>query len=240
MKMSLMVFPLAAMLIAGAAVLQAQATSAWVYFGNDGLLHYQTDGNGNRIMDYSYAGYKGGGVKLPDLPAPNPPVAPTGADDTTTIQAAINAVAQRAPDGNGFRGVVLLGSGTFNVSGTVTITSSGVVLRGSGSSGPNATIINLTAPAANANTFLDIHGSGSYTTLASSSVPIIDSYVPSGVMSFNVSDASGFHIGDSVLITRPVTTNWVHFMNMDTLVRDGLPQTWLAAGSTTRTDRTIA
>jgi hypothetical protein len=229
-----------AILLAAAASLGAQATSSWVFFGSDGLLHYQTDANGNRIMDYSYAGYKGGGVRLPDVPAPNPPVAPTGGDDTATIQAAINAVSQLTPDGNGFRGAVLLGPGTFNVAGTVTITASGVVLRGSGSSGPNATVVNLTAPAASANLFLDIHGSGSYTTLSSTVVPITDSYVPSGAMSFHVSDASAYHVGDAILITRPVTAAWIHFMNMDTLVRDGLPQTWLSAGSTIRTDRAIA
>src|SRR5262249_8233000 len=47
-------------------------------------------------------------------------------------------------------------------------------------------------------------------------------------------------VGDTVLITRPVTAAWVHFMGMDTLVRNGQPQTWLAPGTTIRTDRTIA
>lgn len=233
------VLKLAGILFLTAAGLRAQATSAWVFFGNDGLLHYQTDSNGNRVMDYSYAGYKGGGVKLPDVSAADPPITPTGGDDTAAIQAAIDAVALRTPDSNGFRGVVLLGPGTFSVLGTVNITTSGVVLRGSGSSGPNTTVINMPVPGANTLTFVNIHGSGSYTTLSSTIVPITDSYVPSGAMSFNVSDASGFHVGDNILITRPVTTSWIHFMNMDTLVRDGLPQTWLAAGSTIRTDRTI-
>jgi len=231
---------LSLLLLAGPSLF-AQTTSAWVFFGNDGLLHYQLDANGNRIMDYSYAGYRGGGVKLPDanlVPAVQT-VSPTGGDDTSSIQAAINVVAQRTPDVNGFRGAVLLNPGSYNVAGTVTITSNGIVLRGSGSSGPNASIINLTAPAASPNIFLDIHGSGSYQTVGSS-VAMTDSYVPSGAMSFNVSDASGFHAGDSVLVARPVTTAWVHFMGMDTLVRGGQPETWLAPGSTIHTDRTIA
>jgi hypothetical protein len=42
-----------------------------------------------------------------------------------------------------------------------------------------------------------------------------------------------------VLVRRPVTQAWVHFMGMDTLVRDGKQQTWLKAGSFMRTDRTI-
>jgi hypothetical protein len=86
--------------------------------------------------------------------------------------------------------------------------------------------------------FLSIAGSGSSQNVGSS-VPIIDSYVPSGATSFTVSDASVFQPGDTVLIRRPVTAAWVHFMGMDTLVRDGQPQTWISAGSTISADRVI-
>ena len=48
--------------------LSAQATSSWVFMGSDGHLHYKTDSNGNHILDYSYAGYEGGGVALPTVP----------------------------------------------------------------------------------------------------------------------------------------------------------------------------
>jgi hypothetical protein len=63
--------------------------------------------------------------------------------------------------------------------------------------------------------------------------------VPSGASSFRVRGASAFHPGDRVLVLRPVTPEWVHFMGMDTLVRDGEPQTWIRAGSVIRTDRVI-
>jgi hypothetical protein len=42
-----------------------------------------------------------------------------------------------------------------------------------------------------------------------------------------------------VLVQHPITTEWIHFMGMDTLVRDGKPQTWLRAGEIIRTDRLI-
>src|SRR6516164_6285492 len=45
-----------------------QVTSSWVFVGSDGQLHYKTDSQGNRIMDFSWAGYKGGGVPLPSVP----------------------------------------------------------------------------------------------------------------------------------------------------------------------------
>jgi hypothetical protein len=66
-----------------------------------------------------------------------------------------------------------------------------------------------------------------------------DAYVPSGANAFNVVDAAGFAIGDTIGIRRPVTEAWIKFMQMDDLVRDGRSQTWLAAGSDTTTERRI-
>jgi hypothetical protein len=54
-----------------------------------------------------------------------------------------------------------------------------------------------------------------------------------------VKDASGFHAGDRVLVLHPVTANWVRFMGMDTLVRDGKQQTWIRDGTVIRTDRVV-
>ena len=36
--------------------------------GNGPELHYATTAKGDRICDFSYAGYRGGGVALPDVP----------------------------------------------------------------------------------------------------------------------------------------------------------------------------
>jgi hypothetical protein len=216
-----------------ASPLLAQGTSTWVYFGPDNLLHYRTDEQGSQIMDFSYAGYQGGGVRLPVVPVAAAIRAVDG-DNTANIQAAIDQVSQLSPDSNGFRGAALLQPGTYDVAGTVSITTSGVVLRGSGS-GPDETIINLTG---DPHRFLEIRGSGTWQTVGSSA-SITDPYVPSGANSFNVDDASSFSVGDTVLISRPVTAAWVHFMGMDTLVRNGQPQTWLSVGSSIKTDRVI-
>jgi len=56
-------------LVLAASMLSAQSASTWVFLGPDGLLHYKTDSQGNRIMDFSFAGYKGGGIALPVVPA---------------------------------------------------------------------------------------------------------------------------------------------------------------------------
>lgn len=49
-----------------ASPLKAQPNySSYVRPGPEGMLIYASDARGNRISDYSYAGYKGGGVTLP-------------------------------------------------------------------------------------------------------------------------------------------------------------------------------
>ena len=209
-----------------------QATSSWVYYDDHGKLKYAADSAGNRILDYSWAGYQGGGVSLPRIAA-RVTVSPTGGDDTAAIQSAIDTVSARQPDRRGFRGAVLLSPGSFNVSATLHISASGVVLAGSGS-GPDGSVLTMTGSPF---TLLAIAGSGTYTRGAP--VSITDTFVPSGATSFTVSDASGFKRGDRILISRPVTAPWVSFMGMDKLVRNGAPQTWIAAGSEILTDRSI-
>ncbi|HEV8145389.1 MAG TPA: hypothetical protein VGP79_03370, partial [Bryobacteraceae bacterium] len=127
----------------GAAIALAQsAASKWVYLGADQKLHYQTTERGDRIMDFSHAGYKGGGVTPPTVRTMRT-VQPSPGDNTAQIQAAMDAVASLGPDADGFRGAVLLAPGVFETAGTVTIGASGVVLRGSGA-GPNGTTIRMT------------------------------------------------------------------------------------------------
>jgi hypothetical protein len=216
-----------------AATLSAFAASQWVYFGPDRKLRYRADERGNRIMDFSFAGYKAGGVRLPDAPAVKT-LAPLEGDNTAPIQSAIDEVSTRTPDANGLRGAIVLKPGDYNLEGTVTIAASGVVLRGSGSAG-NGTAIHLTgAP----HRFLEIRGAGVLRAVGDSAA-VTDAYIPSGANSFHVDDPSAFHVGDAVIVRRPVTEAWVHFMGMDTLVRDGTAQTWIKAGNSIQTDRTI-
>src|SRR5436853_6666901 len=103
------------------------AQSEWVRAEADGKLTYKTTPAGDRIMDFSHAGYMGGGVALPDVPVKRT-VEPAEGDNTARIQAALDAVAA-LPLKDGFRGAVLLAPGTFGCAGTIKITASGVVLR---------------------------------------------------------------------------------------------------------------
>jgi hypothetical protein len=194
---------------------------------------YATLPKGDRIADFSGAGYRGGGVALPDVPVVKT-VDAGGGDDTAAIQAAIDAVSAM-PRTAGIRGAVLLGPGTFTLSSaTLTLRASGVVLRGSGS-GAGGTVVNLSG---NPRTFLSVSGSGSWTTTGAAAT-ITDAYVPSGATSFHVSSTAALTAGASVLVGRPVTQAWIDFMGMNTLVRNGMPQTWMSPGDVLHEDRVV-
>jgi hypothetical protein len=210
--------------------------SQWVSVGPDGKLVYKTlTPQGDRIMDFSHAGYMGGGVALPDVPVVKTLEPGGGVDDVPAIQAAIDAVSQR-PLLNGFRGAVLLRPGRYKSVSSLTIGASGVVLRGSGS-GAGGTVIEIVLPH---HRFLNIHGAGARVEDATTRVSIVDDYVPSGASSFTVASAAGFKVGDAVLVTRPITAAWIQFVGMDKLVRNGKPQTWLPVGGTQQWERTIS
>jgi hypothetical protein len=69
----------------------------WVHFGTDRKLVYATTRKGDRIPDFSSAGYRGGGVALPHATT-RMKIPPKGAvDDTPAIQAALDRVAKLAP-----------------------------------------------------------------------------------------------------------------------------------------------
>jgi hypothetical protein len=207
--------------------------STWAFFGSDDKLSYRAiDSRGDKIVDFSHAGYGGGGVPLPAAPVAET-LGPSGGDDTAAIRAALTRVSG-LPLVNGFRGAVRLGRGTWRVTGPLEINQSGIVLRGSGS-GPTGTVINLSGTPFR---FIEVTGGGSATT--SNAVSITDPYVPSGALSFDVSSAAGFDVGDTVYVQRTVTSPWIHFMDMDTLVRNGKPQTWISPGTVMNADRRIA
>jgi hypothetical protein len=237
-----------ALAVAGAgshSIAADHANSEWVHPGPNGKLVYKRTPTGDQIMDFSTAGYMGGGVALPMVPVKRT-VQPSGnSDDTATIQAAIDEVAALPLVGN-FRGAVLLSPGVFTCSNTIVISASGVVLRGSGS-GPKGKVSTIkmvgrrhvAIATRNPGRTLD-RFSRDQPEFKGVQTSIADTYVPSGTKTFSVVDAKGFSPGDVIEIRRPVTAAWVKFMGMDDLTRDGRPQTWIHAGNTIDIERKIA
>jgi hypothetical protein len=213
--------------------LHAQGRSKWVYPDAKGRLQYSADARGNRVMDFSHAGYNGGGVPIPDVPVARA-VNPIAGDNTAQIQAAIDEVSKLTPDANGFRGAVLLERGSYEVAGSVRIAASGVVLRGSGS-GVNGTVLRVTgAP----HRVFTVGGTGTWQP-EETRAAVTDAYVPAGSSTVTVDSAAPFRVGDFVVIQRAATAAWIRFMNMDRLERNGKPQTWLKTGTILTHDRTI-
>src|SRR5271170_1870461 len=168
--------------LAGAGASLAQPT---VSMGPTGLV-YTADAMGNRIIDFSYAGYMGGGVTIPTLPI-KATVSPVAGDNTTSIQNAINTVSAMALNSQGYRGAVFLNPGTYPISGTLTISASGVVLRGSGP----GTTLNFTGTPRQ--TILVSGSSG--LTGTGSTFSITDTYAPVGATTLTLSGTTGLAVG---------------------------------------------
>jgi len=207
-------------------IAQTSPKSQWVYADAKGKLVYKTLQAGDKIMDFSYAGYMGGGVSIPDVGV-MVTLSPIAGDNSNAIQKAIDEVAQMKMV-NGSRGAVLLKPGIYDCENTLNINAGGVVLRGSGS-GEKGTILNLTGKP---HACVTVKGNTSSKTIGEATM-IADSYVPCGSNSFNIKNAAAFAVGDTIRITRPITDAWIQFMGMDQLVRDGKKQTWVSGDITT-------
>ena len=207
--------------VALASTLNAQSwQSQIVYYGSNNKLVYVRDANNNVIADFSYAGYKNGGVPIPTIAVVDS-VSPVVGDNTTNIQNGINRVASRPFNANGFRGALLMKAGRYRVSGTILLNASGVILRGvgDGSDSLTNTIIYATGDSITQPTVLIAGGgnggsnSSAWSGSLTSNVNIVTDSVHVGDRTFQVANASLFSVGDNIIIYHPDTTPWKRAMN---------------------------
>ncbi len=224
---------------------EPEGKSQWIYPDSNGKLVYKTTQRGDRIMDFSHAGYKGGGVTLPYVPA-KLTVHPLGEDEDCTdyIQQAIDMVSALPQDADGFRGAVLLAPGRYVCERTIQIKTNGVVLRGSGSD-PSGSVIVMrggkhTAIVVNNGTRQRAGNRIGDASDNEKTIRVTDKYIPAGSRQLTLEDASTLSVGDNVEIRKPVTGKWVKYLKMNDLVRDGKPQTWIKEGRLLIAERTIA
>ena len=191
----------------------AQFTSDIIYKEN-GRLTYVSDFEGNRIPDFSHAGYKGGGVPLPEVPTVIT-LYPQDGDDTNRIQAALDEVGSMEKDENGIRGAVKLNPGTYTITNNLYVRHSGVVLRGSGDNDDPETETIIEAAKSIQGAVLQLNGGAveewnrpSASTLRGE-VNITTEFVPVGSRTFDVADASGFEVGDNIIVMHRVTDDWL-------------------------------
>src|SRR5918998_3681004 len=69
--------------------------------GADGHLVYEADARGNRVIDFSHAGYGGGGRAIPEVPVKIYVTPGGGGDDRRRIQAAVELVSAMPPGAGG-------------------------------------------------------------------------------------------------------------------------------------------
>ena len=221
-------FLLLSVLLALFKIIHAQESwqSKFIKVDANGRLEYMSNERGNIIPDFSGVGYASGEREIPIVGVVEVIEALQG-DNRDNIQKAIDRISERIPDENGFRGALLLKQGTYNINGTITINHSGIVLRGEGT-GKSGTVLRETA-VRKCNLF-EFSGSGTLRRQESSRVRIKEDFVPVGRKYVEVENASGFKIGDSVLICRPGTDEWISDLKMDQIVeREGTSQ-WKASG----------
>lgn len=174
-----------------------------------GKAIYQPDSLGNRIPDFSFAGYKSGEQSIPEG-AIKITVPITTGDATNRIQAAIDYVSKLPADKNGLRGVVLLQTGSYSVEGSLRLHTSGVILRGSGMDDKGTTIIGA---GKDRNTLIVINGKND--RINKDSIRITDAYVPVNATQFTISAATGLKTGDAIGILRPSAAAWIDAIGTD-------------------------
>jgi hypothetical protein len=199
-------------------------SSSLVFFGNDGRLVYKpyTD-KGDQILDFSICGFKRSEEPIPNVAVvatvnplqgettPDGTMAyPEGPDSREQIQSALDKVASRQPDEDGFRGTVLLKKGTYYVNGNLLVRS-GVVLRGEGD-GPDGTVLIFRNPRG---TGIQVGNPEAKPVSMGEPTKITDAYIPAGSMQVNVEDASQFKQGDYIHVRKTTNDKWIEDLGMD-------------------------
>lgn len=187
--------------------------SAIVRYDSTGRLTYVRDSLGNRIPDFSHAGFGGGGVPLPVVPQVRT-LAPIPGDNTAHLQAAIDSVGALPPDGDGIRGALVLAPGVYPVYGTVRLRHSGAVLRGAGDGADSLT---NTILAGRGNTphqrTILIAGGGSQTawrdSVAGTRTNVLSDTVLVGDRRFRIQNPAPFAVGDNIIFYHPCTAEWL-------------------------------
>lgn len=203
------------------------AVQSQLVYEKAGTLEYAPwNERGDTVPDFSYCGYMGGGVALPDVPVKITLRPSVSGDDAAQIQDALDRVGALPPGPDGIRGAVLLEKGSYHVSDTVLLRHSGVVLRGSGDD-DGGTVIVAVKP--EKHTVFKIEGSGNY--IVSGQTEITDEYVPVGARCFHVEDGSLFNPGDLILVFRHANQKW--------LADTGNAPQWTTAQYTYRYEKTV-
>ena len=207
-------------------------TTTLVTIDTNGKLTYKPDSKGTIIPDFSGVGYRNSEVAIPNIAVVKTVTAVVG-DNVANVQNAIDEVAAM-PLTNGVRGAILFKAGTYEMSTTINVTASGIVLRGEGIT----TIFKATGTVQY--DLINIVGASGKTDIVASQKQITDAFVPVGVKTVTVESGHNFAVGDWVHVRREPNTAWIHMLGMDTLSHiDPLATNWTASGYKISSERKI-
>jgi hypothetical protein len=216
----------------------AQSTSL-ISVDTNGKLIYTPDSKGNIVPDFSGVGYRNSESPIPNVAVVKTVNAVVG-DNLANIQNAINEVSAYTPDANGFRGTILFKAGTYNISNSITISASGIVLRGEGFDGTGTNFVATKTTQHNLINFAGISGTAS---LSSSKKSITDSYVPIGTKQVTVASGHTFMVGDAVFVHRIPNDAWISLLGMDKLTsiipQDPTTVDWVASSYDLYSERKV-
>jgi hypothetical protein len=187
--------------------------SAILYTDQANRLVYVRDAGGNRIPDFSHAGYRNGEADLPVVPVVKTISALPG-DNTAAIQAGLDQVSTLPAGPDGMRGALLLAPGAYRVNGTLYIRQSGVVLRGSGDGEDTTqnTVLVGVGDVPHQRSII-VAGGGSSTKwsnqVSGTKTDIVSDTVLVGDRTFQVANAAPFGVGDNIVIYHPCSGPWL-------------------------------
>ncbi|MBR5850651.1 MAG: TIM barrel protein [Alistipes sp.] len=206
-------------------------------------LYYTPDYRGNRLIDYSHAGYKGGGVALetPAIKITLQPSEDQQADDAERIQRAINLIGRAPLNAQGFRGTLLLKAGTYRIGSPIYIPYSGIIIRGEGDGaesikthekplspdnwfdykqseaaekGITKVVATWRSDSYNKQTAMFNFG-GERATEVGEAIAITNHYLPAGARRLYLANVSQLKSGDVIRIKRAVNGAWARDLAMD-------------------------
>ena len=168
----------------------AESQRPWVSLDSSGKLVYRTLAHGDHIVDFSYAGYMGGGVPFPNRIPIRRKLAPSGGDDTAAISAPL--MKSRACLSRWISWRDRSGARDISVQRTLKIAARGCPARGRPDE--DGTTLKMTG---DPHAAVTIAGKQEIQVLGTAA-HIADAYVPSGARSITLDDASAFAPGSSI------------------------------------------
>lgn len=177
----------------------------------NGKLVYKQDEEGNRIPDFSYAGYKNSNTSIPEVNKVLKEISPVKGDNTYHINQAILSLAKAPKNKEGIRGVLLLKKGGYDVYGTIKINVDGLIIRGAGSGiNPDSATVIYGRENSPAKRTIMVAGSGAGKwEKTSQQTDITTDFVAVNSMSFEVESTNGYKEGDVIVIEHPCTEEWL-------------------------------